>query len=93
MKYHFLNHDEREMIRHIREGHPIRQHPTEFLEAVLQLNISYLNTLAESAEDESEELGLHFISAEWPAELREVIAAIQDELRSRHVEHLPGGAP
>jgi hypothetical protein len=52
----------------------IRHYTTWALERLLQKNISLLNSLAESPDLEC---------PEWPKKLREVIAAIEEELAKR----------
>lgn len=77
MRYEILKPEERERLR---------LHETSLLQEALQLNVCVLNSLAE--EPELECPGLRFVSTEWPKELREMIAAIQEELNRRHVEQL-----
>ena len=53
------------------------------LQYMLEEKVSLLNSLAESPELEDKQLDLTFVDAEWPARIREVIKAIEDELSKR----------
>ena len=61
----------------------LRSHSTIELRYMLEDKVSLLNSLAEAPEFEDKELGLTFVDTEWPARLREVIKAIEDELSKR----------